>query len=54
MLYMAEHLMGVQGLIIAVPFAVYVINNLIMKESPSDEQASMGDKAEPAELALTK
>lgn len=51
-LYMAEHLVGVQGLIIAVPFAVYVINNLIMKENPSDEQASMVDKAGPAEIAL--
>lgn len=29
-LYMAEHLVGVQGLIIAVPCAVYVINNLIL------------------------
>lgn len=29
-LYMAEHLVGVQGLIIAVPCAVFVINNLIM------------------------
>lgn len=31
-LYMAEHLVGVQGLIIAVPCAVFVINNLILGE----------------------
>lgn len=29
-LYMAEHLVGVQGLIMAVPCAVFVINNIIM------------------------
>lgn len=29
-LYMAEHLVGVQGLIVAVPCAVFVINNLIL------------------------
>lgn len=33
---MAEHLVGVQGLIIAVPCAVYVINYLIMT-SAGDE-----------------
>lgn len=29
-LYVAEHLVGVQGLIIAVPCAVFVINNVIL------------------------
>ena len=29
-LYVAEHLVGVQGLIIAVPCAVFVINNMIL------------------------
>lgn len=29
-LYMAEHLVGVQGLIMAVPCAVFVINNIIL------------------------
>ncbi|CAM9651829.1 unnamed protein product [Choristocarpus tenellus] len=29
-LYVAEHLVGVQGLVVAVPCAVYVINNLIL------------------------
>lgn len=46
-LYMAEHLVGVQGLIIAVPFAVYVINNLIMTGA-SDDQQSVGDGSEAA------
>lgn len=38
---MAEHLVGVQGLIIAVPCAVYVINHLILGNG--DETVNSGD-----------
>lgn len=50
-LYMAEHLMGVQGLIIAVPCAVYVINNLILGNTDGND----GKKGElnPLELQRT-
>lgn len=49
-LYMAEHLMGVQGLIIAVPCAVYVINHLILGNADDgasregNEMSSVGDR----------
>lgn len=38
-LYVAEHLVGVQGLIIAVPCAVFVINNMILGSSNGKDNA---------------
>lgn len=42
-LYMAEHLVGVQGLIIAVPCAVFVINNLILGTNGKDKLGKQDD-----------
>ncbi|CAM9780515.1 unnamed protein product [Ascophyllum nodosum] len=42
-LYVAEHLVGVQGLIIAVPCAVFVINNIIMGNQGTQEGSAKGD-----------
>jgi predicted PurR-regulated permease PerM len=36
-LYMTEHLVGVQGLIVAVPVAVYIINNVLKIGGPAPE-----------------
>ncbi|CAN0336329.1 unnamed protein product [Pylaiella littoralis] len=42
-LYVAEHLVGVQGLIMAVPCAVFVINNLILgNNGKADKDGSAG------------
>ena len=48
-LYVAEHLVGVQGLIMAVPCAVFVINNMILgNNGNSDEIPSAAAAAAPA------
>lgn len=39
-LYMAEHLVGVQGLIMAVPCAVFVINNVILGNNAKNNNAA--------------
>lgn len=44
-LYMAEHLVGVQGLIVAVPCAVFVINNLILGNNGSNGSSESNDEA---------
>lgn len=42
-LYVAEHLVGVQGLIMAVPCAVFVINNIILgNNGNTDKDGSAG------------
>lgn len=47
-LYVAEHLVGVQGLIIAVPCAVFVINNVILGNNGSADDAGSTAAAAPA------
>lgn len=42
-LYMAEHIVGVQGLIVAVPCAVFVINNVIMGNSSHNSSKTSVD-----------
>ncbi|CAB1101425.1 unnamed protein product [Ectocarpus sp. CCAP 1310/34] len=47
-LYVAEHLVGVQGLIMAVPCAVFVINNVILGNVGDDAADESDSVAEPA------
>lgn len=44
-LYVAEHLVGVQGLIMAVPCAVFVINNLILGNNGKADKDGSGGAA---------
>lgn len=47
-LYVAEHLVGVQGLIMAVPCAVFVINNVILGNVGNDAVDESKSVAAPA------
>lgn len=47
-LYVAEHLVGVQGLIMAVPCAVFVINNVILGNVGDDAADESDSAAAPA------